>query len=206
MNTKDRKASILIVDDTPENLQVLSKLLIQEGYQVRAAVDGQYALDTVQADPPDLILLDIVMPGLDGYQTCTQLKAHPRTHDIPIIFISALDETIDKVKAFAIGGLDYVTKPFQPEEVLARVQTHLSLRQLQLDLERRNAELQGALATIRTLSGLIPICAWCGKKIQDKNEWIDVEAYIETHSDATFTHGICPSCLTTFKSHLPPRE
>jgi len=191
----DTKGNLLIVDDTPENLQVLSKLLIQEGYTVRAATDGQYALFTVQADPPDLILLDIMMPDLNGYQTCTRLKADPQTRDIPVIFISALDHVIDKVKAFAVGGVDYVTKPFQPAEVLARVQTHLALRRLQRDLEQRNAELQEALATIKTLSGLIPICAWCGKRIQDEDEWVSVETYIETHSDAKFSHGICPDCL-----------
>jgi DNA-binding response OmpR family regulator len=190
------KANLLIVDDTPENLHILSRVLMYEGYKVRVAVDGSYALDAVRASPPDLILLDIMMPGLDGYETCIQLKADPYTCGIPVIFLSALDEIFDKVKAFEVGGVDYVTKPFHPEEVLARVKTHLALRQLQLKLEQRNAELEEALATIKTLKGLIPICAWCGRKIKDGEVWVEVETYVKTHADVEFTHGICPDCMS----------
>jgi len=137
-------ADILIVDDKPANLRLLSQMLVENGYQVRPAPDGSVALAAAQAQPPDLILLDIRMPEMDGYQVCKRLKADARTRDIPIIFISALDETQDKVKAFAIGGVDYVTKPFQFQEVLARVKTHLALRRLQTELQHANMRLEDA--------------------------------------------------------------
>jgi PAS domain S-box-containing protein len=135
-------ANILIVDDTPANLQLLSEMLKRRGYTVRSMPNGQLALESARTLPPDLILLDIMMPGLNGYQVCEQLKANAQTCDIPVIFLSALNETVDKVKAFAVGGIDYITKPFQVEEVLARVQTHLSLRQLHQQLEAQNNQLK----------------------------------------------------------------
>lgn len=134
---------ILIVDDTPANLRLLSDMLVKQGHKVRTAPDGSLALMSAQSVPPDLVLLDIKMPGLSGYEVCEQLKADPRTHDIPIIFISALDQTEYKVKAFTLGGVDYVTKPFQVDEVLARVETHLALHMLQHQLAAANVELQG---------------------------------------------------------------
>ena len=139
---------ILIVDDTPANLRLLSSMLTQQAYTVRLAPNGKLALLNAQADPPDLILLDIKMPGLSGYEVCEQLKADPRTRDVPIIFISALDQTEDKVKAFTHGGVDYITKPFQIEEVLARVETHLSLYALRRQLAATNKQLQAANAEL----------------------------------------------------------
>ncbi len=134
--------SILIVDDTLDNLRFLARMLAKEGYVVRPVPDGSLALSSARVEPPDLILLDILMPGISGYEVCEQLKADPRTRDVPVIFISALDELTDKVKGFSVGGVDYVTKPFQTEEVLARVRTHLSLRCLQKEVEEKNAKLQ----------------------------------------------------------------
>lgn len=136
---------ILIVDDTPANLQVLSQLLREAGYKVRAAASGFRALMAIGILPPDLILLDIKMPEMDGYELCRRLKTDSQTRDIPIIFISALNETEDKVKAFALGGVDYITKPFQAEEVLARIQTHLTLRSLQQQLQESNHQLERRL-------------------------------------------------------------
>jgi sigma-B regulation protein RsbU (phosphoserine phosphatase) len=138
------KADILIVDDTPANLHLLSKMLSEQGYRVRPVPDGSLALTATQAEVPDLILLDIRMPEMDGYQVCEHLKGDAKTRDIPIIFISALDATQDKVKAFAVGGVDYITKPFQCEEVLARVETHLALRRLSKQLQEANRQLQKA--------------------------------------------------------------
>ncbi|MBD3307717.1 response regulator, partial [candidate division KSB3 bacterium] len=133
--------TVMIIDDTPENLKVLETMLKQAGYTVRPAPNGSIALKSVQVVPPDLILLDILMPGMDGYEVCTHLKADERTRDIPVIFLSAIHEYTDKVKAFQVGGVDYITKPFQPEEVLARVKTHLALRRAHMQLEDRNTEL-----------------------------------------------------------------
>ena len=131
MSTAASKGNILVVDDTPANLRLLAGMLSEHQYRVRPVPSGELALRAARAAPPDLILLDINMPGMNGYEVCEQLRADPRLADIPVIFISALDETLDKVRAFAAGGVDYITKPFQFEEVLVRLQTHLSLRALQ---------------------------------------------------------------------------
>ncbi len=139
------KGDILIVDDTPANLRLLSQMLAEHGFQVRPVPAGALALAAVQAEPPDLILLDIRMPEMSGYEVCEHLKADARTAEIPIIFISALDAVRDKVKAFAAGGVDYVTKPFRVEEVLARVETHLSLRKLQKRLQDANRRMEREL-------------------------------------------------------------
>ncbi len=133
---------ILIVDDKPENLHVLSMLLTEQGYTVRGVISGAMALRAVQSAPPHLILLDIMMPDMDGYSVCQRLKANPKTESIPIIFISALDEVFDKVEAFKNGGIDYITKPFQWEEVLARVKTHLSLSAAHTALGEMNSKLE----------------------------------------------------------------
>ncbi|MCS6814674.1 MAG: response regulator [Cyanobacteria bacterium] len=135
------KGDILIVDDTPDNLRVLSAMLTSQGFNVRKALTGQRAISSVEADRPDLILLDIKMPGMDGYTVCQHLKANPHTSHVPIIFISALDDAIDKVKAFVVGGVDYITKPFQEIEVLARITHQLHIQQLQQQLMQQNEEL-----------------------------------------------------------------
>ena len=140
------KASVLIVDDTPANLRLLSQMLAEQGYHVRPVPDGLLALAAVQAELPDLILLDIRMPKMDGYQVCEHLKADALTRDIPIIFISALDATEDKVRAFQAGGVDYVTKPFQAAEVLARLETHLALQRLQKQLMEANERMTQELS------------------------------------------------------------
>jgi sigma-B regulation protein RsbU (phosphoserine phosphatase) len=134
-------AGILVVDDTPANLQVLAGMLKDRGYKVRPVPGGQLALRAARRDPPDLILLDINMPDMNGYEVCDRLKADDALKGIPVIFISALTDQLDKVKAFTTGGVDYITKPFQMEELHARVETHLKLRRLQLELEAANADL-----------------------------------------------------------------
>ena len=138
MNNRDSSmfsADILAVDDVPENLKLLLNLLTPAGYKVRPASNGAEALDAVAMKKPDLILLDIKMPGMDGFEVCKRLKADSQSKDIPIIFISALGETAEKVKAFHAGGVDYIAKPFQEEEVLARMQTHLELQRMRMNLE-----------------------------------------------------------------------
>ncbi len=132
---------ILIVDDMPDNLRLLSTMLTSHGYQVRKAINGKLALQGAQMSPPNLILLDINMPEMNGYEVCQKLKVSEITKDIPIIFISALDDVLEKVKAFQVGGVDYITKPFQIEEVLARVESQLSLRSLQSKLQQQAKEL-----------------------------------------------------------------
>lgn len=140
-NITSQPSSILVVDDTPANLRLLVDLLKENGYQVRPVPNGNLALAAALARVPDLILLDIMMPEIDGYEVCRRLKAQEKTKDIPVIFISAINEVLDKVKAFGVGGVDYITKPFQVEEVLARVSCHLAIRLLQKSLEVKNVAL-----------------------------------------------------------------
>jgi diguanylate cyclase (GGDEF)-like protein/PAS domain S-box-containing protein len=170
--------NILIVDDTPNNLRLLSETLTRQGYQVQCAISGSLALTGVQVNPPDLILLDIRMPQMDGLEVCRRLKAENATREIPIIFLSALDDAFDKVQAFQVGAVDYITKPFQVEEVLARVKTHLAVQQtraeilnLNADLERRveertqtlmqlNQELRASEARFRMVANAVPALIW----------------------------------------------
>lgn len=131
INTNDpvrKNANILIVDDIPDNLKVLGSILKEEGYKVRPVLNGELALQVAEKEKPDLIILDIMMPGMDGYEICSQLKGNSGLKDIPVIFISALNDTNDIIKAFDVGGVDYITKPFRGEEVKARVATHLKIK------------------------------------------------------------------------------
>ncbi|PZV05998.1 MAG: hybrid sensor histidine kinase/response regulator [Leptolyngbya sp.] len=143
---------ILVVDDTPANLEVVCETLGDAGYEVATAINGDRALKRVQAYPPDLILLDVQMPGMDGFETCQRLKADSTTASIPIIFMTALSDADSKEKGFVLGAVDYITKPFQEKEMLRRVKTHLQLRQLTKNLEQRVAEQTADLeATLRQL-------------------------------------------------------
>lgn len=134
---------ILVVDDTPANVRVLAEMLTKHGYRVRKALNGQMALTACQTLLPDLILLDIMMPEMDGYEVCQHLKADERTCKIPVIFLSALNDVLDKVRAFNAGGVDYITKPFQIEEVLVRVENQLTIQHLQKRLTEQNEALAG---------------------------------------------------------------
>jgi sigma-B regulation protein RsbU (phosphoserine phosphatase) len=140
------QGDILVVDDTSASLYLLAQILVRYGHKVRTALSGPQALAAAQAAPPDLVLLDIMMPEMNGYEVCQRLKADERTHDIPVLFISALGDAEDKVKAFTAGGVDYIAKPFQPQEVLARVTTHLALRRAQESLQAQNIQLKQAKA------------------------------------------------------------
>ena len=150
MHHQEDKTTIMIVDDTPANLDLLRSMLAAPGYRVTVFPSGVSALAAATLRPPDLILLDILMPEMDGYETCRRLKESEALREIPVMFISALSETLDKVKAFSMGGVDYLTKPFQEEEVLARVRTHLQIRDLQKSLKMQNEYLEQRVAE-RTL-------------------------------------------------------
>jgi len=141
--------NILVVDDTPQNLHLLVDILTKYDYKVRPVPNGKLALSATEVNPPDLILLDIMMPDLDGYQVCKQLKSNPKTKDIPVIFISAIDEAVDKVKAFAIGGVDYINKPFQMHEVLMRVKNQLNIVNYKHHLKSRNDELNKTVKQLK---------------------------------------------------------
>jgi signal transduction histidine kinase len=146
--------SILLVDDTPANLRILAEMLRESGYHVRPVTSGAMALRAAESDPPDLILLDIRMPEMDGFEVCRRLKESDSLRSIPIIFISALSDTSDKIKAFEQGGVDYITKPFQFDEVRVRVETHCKLERLRNELKTQNQQLAEANEQLRRLDRL----------------------------------------------------
>ncbi len=188
-----RETVILIVEDSVSNLQLLEHLLAETGYRILTAVNGKSGVKTAVEEPPDLILLDIIMPGMDGYQVCERLKAIPETRHIPIIFLTARRATEDVVRGFKAGAVDYVFKPFEKEELLARVHTHVLLKQT-------IADLRTALAEIKTLKGLLPICSFCRKIRDDQGYWKQLETYFATHSDIEFSYSLCPECA---RRHYP---
>ncbi|MBI5084793.1 MAG: response regulator [Acidobacteria bacterium] len=201
--------TILVVDDDLQNLHVLSQILSDAGYRVRAATSAAAALSSAQAGAPDLVLLDIKMPAMDGYEVCARLKSEASTRDVPVLFLSVLDDAEAKVKGFESGASDYITKPFQQAEVVARVRTHLRVQSLRRSLEAslselrlRGAELERTLSEVKTLRGLLPICAECKKVRTPEGEWIRVEEYIMKHSEALCSHGICPDCMAPILGQL----
>jgi CheY-like chemotaxis protein len=181
---KERK-TILIVDDTEVNIDMLLGIL--KNYDVIPATSGEDALSVVEDEQIDLILLDILMPGMDGLEVCRRLKDNPVTRNIPVIFITVKTDENSIEDAYDAGGVDYVTKPFKPRELLARIRT-------QLRLQGMIKSLQGAFENIKTLSGLLPICSHCRKIRDDKGYWDSLESYLEKHSGVSFTHGLCKEC------------
>jgi len=208
----DRSPTLLVVDDSPANVRLLAKMLKERGHRVRVAPDGELALRAVRTDPPDLILLDIDMPGMDGYEVCRRLKADDRWRSIPILFISALNETSAKLRSFEVGGVDYITKPFQFAEVEARVETHLKLRRYQLDLERMVREqvreiADAQMATIFALARLAEsrddetgrhlervrdVCGLLARRLQEASPYSDRidAAYLRNLHQASIPHDI----------------
>ncbi|MEO1386360.1 MAG: response regulator [Cyanobacteria bacterium J06634_6] len=150
MLSQKEPQGILIVDDNPTNLEVLSESLIQEGFQVAVAIDGESALEQISYHPPELILLDVMMPGIDGFETCRRLKENPDTYNIPVVFMTALSDAQNKVKGLSLGAIDYITKPFQHEEVLARVRVHLQVQNLARTLQEQNHLLKGEIEQRQT--------------------------------------------------------
>lgn len=186
--------TILVVEDDHDLLRLLGDTLTGQGYLVQFADSGEMALASVVASPPDLILLDIMMPGMNGFEVLRWLKARDASCDIPIIFLSAHNQAVQRVKGLKLGAIDFISKPFETEELQARVRTHLEAHRLRLRIEQQRDELCSALSRLKILSGFLPICANC-KKIRDENGcWNQVEVYIREHSEADFSHGVCPEC------------
>ncbi|HBF34893.1 TPA: two-component system response regulator, partial [Candidatus Sumerlaeota bacterium] len=219
MNSESEKDTVMVVDDTPANLKLLQEMLEGSGYRVQAFPCGKMALSAAAKKPPDLILLDINMPDMDGFEVCKRLKDDVILKDIPVLFISALDETVGKVKAFAAGGVDYVTKPFQYEEVYARVKAHLHLRKLRIKLEENNQRLEelvkekvaeisdSQLSTIVALAKLAEsrddetgvhiertrtFCKILAEKLREKPRYAESinDAFVETIFQASALHDI----------------
>ena len=193
--SEQSKPLVLVVDDVNLNLKVVGKLLSKNGYKVSAAPTGKKALNLLKKIEPDLILLDIMMPGIDGFEVCEKIKNKEKTQDIPVIFLTGKNEEEDIAKGFAAGGVDYITKPFNKSELLARVNSHVELKKSKEKLQALNEELQEKLDKIQKLKGLVPICANCKKIRDDSGYWQEVEGYISDHSETEFSHGLCPDCM-----------
>jgi signal transduction histidine kinase len=171
-------STVLIVDDTPANVRVLAEYLDGHGFNVTVAQDGEEGLERARFGRPDLVLLDAMMPGWDGFETCRRLKADPATSAIPVIFMTALSEVGDKVRAYEAGGVDYITKPFHAEEVLARVNTHLALRNMQRQLQERNEALQ---REVRERERAEQVLAERSRELARSNAELERMAYIASH-------------------------
>jgi phosphoserine phosphatase RsbU/P len=215
MACPQHQSRLLIVDDIPENIKVLGAGLQHAGYIIVFATDGEQAIEIAHTSQIDLILLDIMMPGMDGYEVCRALKNNKQTADIPVIFITAKTQNEDVLRGFETGAVDYITKPFNAAELSARVKTHLELeRSRQIiahqaeelawtnkRLIEKNMKLQQAVDEIEALKGLLPVCSSC-KKIRtantdpdQKDSWITLEAYLHNHTAVEVTHSICPDCM-----------
>jgi len=168
--------------------------LKERGYQVMTAVDGPRALEAAHGTVPDLVLLDIEMPGMDGYEVCLRLKAEEVTREVPVVFITARTGPEDIVRGFRCGGIDYVVKPFHPLELLARVHTHVTLKRTR-DRERELlAALQESQGRVAALSSLLPICGSCRRVQGEGGGWQSVEDYLQEHGEVRLAHGLCPDC------------
>lgn len=176
----DEDPVIMVVDDSKTSLCYLETILKKNSYSVKTVMSGEEALEKLTDINPDLILLDIIMPGMDGYEVCRRVKNSKEHSHIPIIFLTSRSKPEDIVKGFKTGAVDYVTKPFNDAELLARIETHL--------------ELKRAREEILTLRGLIPICANCKKIKNNEGYWEQVETYLQRHTGANFSHGLCADC------------
>ncbi len=185
---------VVIVDDVHENVRILHHCLKDDGYSFAVARNAAELFELAARRLPTLILLDVMLPDLDGFTALERLRADPPMADVPVIFVTARNEREDRIRGFGVGGVDYVAKPFDAAEVRARVRTHIALRTA-LEAQRKlNDELKEALEKVRSLEGIIPICARCKSVRSDQGYWTQVERYLAEHTNATFSHGLCPDC------------
>ncbi len=197
MNNRFR---ILVVDDEPINIQLITSALKDE-YDILAALNGYDAIGQLKEHNPDLVLLDVMMPDLSGFEVCRIIKSDATFTEIPVIFLTALDSLEGELQGLELGGIDYLTKPINFDLLKLRVRNHIALK-VRNDLvkEQRDLlacqkqELEAALARVKQLEGIIPICMYCKKIRNDQNSWQQLEIYITEHSEAMFSHGMCPHC------------
>jgi DNA-binding response OmpR family regulator len=201
--------SILVADDDTVSRRVLERALSRAGYEVRAVGDGREACDILTGEaPPRLAILDWEMPGLTGIEVCRTVRAQALAVPIYLIVLTSKGQTEDVLTAFKAGADDYITKPFEVGELRARVSVGTRLVMLQQGLADRVTELEQALAHVKQLEGLIPICAWCRQVRNDKNYWVGVEDYLSVRSGLQFSHAICPPCRTKVSASFraPPER
>jgi DNA-binding response OmpR family regulator len=191
MENTDNPGRVLIVDDSPVNVSLLESILVPHGFLTSSAACATDAFTCLENATADLILLDVMMPDMDGYQAARRIKSSHATKDIPIIFLTAKTETEDVVAGFEAGGVDYVTKPFNARELLARIGTHVALKR--------------AREEIQTLRGILPVCAHCKKVRENHGGWISLEEFIRDHTEAELSHGMCPDCVTLLYPQIAER-
>ena len=182
--TGERRAYVLAVDDSPSIIVVIRQLLGRAGFEVEGATTGGEALRQVEGRRPDLVLLDVGLPDLSGFEVCARLKQNRWTTTIPVIFLTGNADTESVVKGFAVGGVDYVTKPFRSEELVARVRTHVQLH---------------------LLRAILPICSYCNKIRNSTGEWERLESYMHRQTGSQLSHGVCPECYEDVRDGRPPR-
>jgi DNA-binding response OmpR family regulator len=198
---------ILVVDDDPQALQLVGKLLSDElACDICLATSGGEALEIMESVTPDLVLLDVKMPDMDGYEVCKSIRAKEEYREIPVIFLTIHRDPEHIVMGFEAGGTDYVAKPFESRELLARARVQLELKLSRDELKRQKEELEATISRIRHLEGIIPICMYCKKIREDHDGWKQLEEYISEHSDAQFTHSICPACAAKALAELKKQK
>ncbi len=199
--------NILIAEDDPVSRCFLEVTLVKWGYEVIAACDGRQAWEVLQSKPPTIAILDWMMPGIDGAEVCRRVRAIETSTPTYVIMLTAKSEKEDVVEGFGAGADDYLTKPFNRQELHARIKVGLRMAELQTSLADRVAELEGALSRVKQLQGLLPICSYCKKVRDDKNYWQQVDSYISKHTDVAFSHSICPACYDrVVESQMPKLE
>jgi len=185
---------ILLVDDEEMVLQYLSKRLKKHNYDVVTCLSGEKALEKVKALDFDMVILDVILPGIDGYEVCRRLKSDKKTSGIMVLILSVRKTLEERLKGYEVEADDYITKPYDPEELLAKIQILLRLKTALDERDRFIYKLQEALSKVKTLSGLLPICSSCKKIRDDKGYWNQIEDYIREHCPADFSHSVCPVC------------
>ena len=190
---------ILVAEDQSVSRHILAANLRKWGYEVTAVEDGTRAWEALHAEGgPQLAILDWLMPGMDGIEICRRMRRSTETQPTYLILLTARRGQADKILGLQAGADDYITKPFDRDELRARVQVGIRVLELQVALAQRVRQLEEALSRVKTLQGLLPICSYCKKIRDDQNYWQQVEGYISNHSEAQFSHGICPECYTRF--------
>ena len=186
---------ILVVDDEEMLLLFLSKRLKKHNYDVVPCLSGEEALEKVKAFDFDVVILDVILPGINGYEVCRRLKSDKKTSGIMVLMLSVRKTVEERLKGYAVEADDYITKPYDPEELLAKIRILLRLKNALDDRDRFIHKLQEALSKVKTLSGLLPICSSCKKIRDDNGYWNQIEDYIREHSPANFSHSLCPECV-----------
>ena len=194
---------VLIAEDEIVSRRLLESALPRWGYDVITATDGEEAWTLLQEpDAPTIMVLDWLMPRLDGVEICRRIRAHPRLSSVYIILLTSRAAVEDVVQGLEAGANDYITKPFDAAELRARMQVGVRVVNLQTTLAERVREVEEALSRVKQLQGLLPICSYCKKIRDDQNYWHQVESYVGKHTDARFSHGICPDCTEKFRIEL----